>query len=70
MDIIAKLITYLIVAPALTVILAIAGIIATVMICRAASCIIDEHERKYGKIKWKWFIFIKKTANNEMIKEP
>lgn len=33
-------------------------------VCRAAACIINEHERAFGKVRWKWLIFIDK--NKEM----
>ena len=60
MAVIVTTIVYLI----LIVIIVVLSIAGFINICRAAACIINEHERAYGTVKWKWFIFIDK--NTEM----
>ena len=61
MELIIKFICTLIVVPIIRLILIVTGIIGLIQICRAAACIINEHERAFGKVRWKWLIFIDKN---------
>ena len=58
MEFLIKWFSLLLIGPIATLLLAAITFIGFITICRAAACIINEHERAYGKIKWKWLFFI------------